>query len=214
MGVGTTLKVAAFADDVKSYLANMTEVEYLTTRADAARPGYSYAAGDGPLAVWYGASSQVNSVSKFTIVLLGTMIHAQRPAHLKIKEWVRYGLDEADKNLGLRMGTTEQIAAQWGKMHRVIEQLATDVTAGRRLAGSVYARSALAKGAFASKMFHTFKMQAPCAATRTTVFRNIQKVINQLVFGKFFQIRTDTAQQPYKDGGVSLACPTCMWSVG
>ena len=46
-------------------------------------------------------------------------------------------------------------------------------------------------------------MQAPCAAIRTTVLRNIQKVINQLVFGKFFQIRTDTAQQPYKDGGVS-----------
>ena len=88
-------------------------------------------------------------------------------------------------------------------MQRVIEQLALDVTAGRRLAGSVYARSALAKGAFASKMFHTFKMQAPCAAIRTTVLRNIQKVINQLVFGKFFQIRTDTAQQPYKDGGVS-----------
>jgi hypothetical protein len=58
MGVGnTTLKVAAFADDVKSYLANMTEVEYLTTRADSARPGYSYATGDGPLAVWYGAKS-------------------------------------------------------------------------------------------------------------------------------------------------------------
>ena len=52
---------------------------------------------------------------------------------------------------------------------RSIQQMAADATAGRRLAGNVYARSALAKGAFVSKVLHTFSVQAPSQATREDV---------------------------------------------
>ena len=69
---------------------------------------------------------------------------------------VRYGIDAGDKSVGIVPGTPSQVATQWKQMLRGLEQMATDATAGRRLAGNIYARSALAKGGFLSKIFHTF----------------------------------------------------------
>ena len=56
------------------------------------------------------------------------------------------------------MGTALQVAQQWFDMADLVERLAFDVTAGRRLGGSVYARIPLARGTFASKDFHTYHL--------------------------------------------------------
>ena len=119
---GTTqLKVAAFADDIKQYCADMAEVAYLAR---------------GPVRLWHGASGQIMSVEKFTVVLLGSCIDAALP-DIAVKAWQKYGQDEADKSLGIRVGSPAQVAQQWYAKQREVEQLAVDVTAGRRLAGRV-----------------------------------------------------------------------------
>ena len=87
-------------------------------------------------------------------------------------------------------------------MEQSVAQLAIDVAAGRRLGGSIYARSTLAKGAFASKVYHTFKLQAPAASVRHNVFKGLQGTLNTLVFGKYYEVRVDTAQQPSRDAGI------------
>ena len=187
LGHGTAqLKVAAYADDIKPYCANTKEVRHLAVTT---------------VPLWYKASGQIMSVEKFVVILLGTSIHEARP-NINIREWQRYGLDEADKSLGIRVDTPVRIADQWYAKQREVEQLAVDVTAGRRLAGSIYARSTLAKGGFASKVFYTFKIQAPYEGARRIVFDALQKTMNRLVFGGFCNITIDTAQQPPCDGGV------------
>ena len=64
---------------------HMKEVEYLAR---------------GPIPLWYRASRQIMSEEKFTNVLLGDAIGADRPA-LKVREWQRYGRDQTDKSLGI-----------------------------------------------------------------------------------------------------------------
>ena len=68
--------------------------------------------------------------------------------------------------------------------------------------GSVYARVALAKGGFASKVFYTFKVQAPGEAMRANVFTALQRVLNTLVYGGFQSVTVERAQQPPCDAGV------------
>ena len=193
----TSHTVDAFADDIKAYCADMAEVEHLAQDI---------------VPLWERASNQIVSVEKFTVILCGTTMQEARPA-LPIREWQRYGIDDTDKSLGIRVGTPAQVAAQWQQKVTEVEQLATDVTAGRRLAGSVYARSAVAKGGFASKVIYSFAIQAPAAAqvrggtrpnlrTRGALLQSLQKTINQLVFGKYFPITINTAQQPKIDGGI------------
>ena len=97
MGRGTmTRKLGAYADDIDVWCNGMQDVTYL---ADT---------DDGPLELWYQASGQINSVEKFTIVLLGETINAARPV-INVKGWVAYGRDDADKQLGIRIGTPEQV---------------------------------------------------------------------------------------------------------
>ena len=95
-----------------------------------------------------------------------------------------------------------QLAAPWQKKVAEVSQLALDVAAGRRLAGSIYARSALAKGAFASKIYHTFTVQAPFEGARTAALAKLQRVLNRLVFGGFHPVSLHTAQQAPGDAGV------------
>ena len=83
-----------------------------------------------------------------------------------------------------------------------IARLATDVAAGRRLGGSVYARVAITKGAFASKPLHTFRVQAPYEGARNVTFDDIQATLNQLVFGSYYATTVECAQQPIADAGV------------
>ena len=98
MGLGTQqLTVAAYADDLKRYCASTAEVEHLAT---------------GPVAIWKGASGQIFAVEKFTVVLLGYATKATLP-NLPVKAWQRYGTDETDKSLGIRVGTPMQVAEQW-----------------------------------------------------------------------------------------------------
>ena len=84
-----------------------------------------------------------------------------------------------------------------------MEQLAADVAAGRRLGGSLHARSQLAKGGFASKVLHTFSVQAPHEPMQKIIFDRIQKVLNSLVFGGFYNVTVSTACQPPEDGGLA-----------
>ena len=72
---------------------------------------------------------------------------------------------------------------------------------GRRLGGSQYVRAAIAKGAFASKVYHTFKAQAPFESMRTLALQRIQDTLNKLVFGGFNNVATTQAQQAKCDGG-------------
>ena len=88
--------------------------------------------------------------------MLGDQIDTPVPSGLRYKRLVRYGKDEADKSIGIQVGTTQQVNRQWLRMLADVEKMALDATAGRRLAGNIYARSALAQGAFLSKVFHTF----------------------------------------------------------
>ena len=188
MGLGTQqLQVAAYADDSKRYCASTAEVEHLAT---------------GPVPLWKGASGQIFAVEKFTVVLLGHATTATLP-DLPVKAWQRYGTDAADKSLGIRVGTPLQVAEQWYAKRREVEQLATDVTAGRRLAGSIYARSAVAKGGFGSKVIYGFKIQAPYEGARTLVFNTLQVTLNRLVFGGYCDVTIATAQQPCCDAGAS-----------
>jgi hypothetical protein len=197
-GIGTDAhKVDAFADDVKAYCADTAEVGRVATDI---------------VPLWEQASNQIMSVDKFTVILCGAAAREARP-DLAIREWQCYGVDDTDKSLGIRVGTPAQIAAQWHQKVIEVEKLATDVTAGRRLAGSIDARSALAKGGFASKIFYTFTIQAPDAArpaevlrpslrTRSEILKSLQKTMNRLVFGRYFPTTVTTAQQPFVDGGV------------
>ena len=73
------------------------------------------------------------SVEKFTIILLGCAARAPRPPAIKVKAWVEYGKDEADKSLGIQVGTPAQVANQWDAMEAQVAKLADDVTSGRRL---------------------------------------------------------------------------------
>ena len=123
------------------------------------------------------------------------------PPAIDVKGWVAYGRDEADKQLGIRVGTPEQVGIQWQQMQRRVEQLALDTAAGRRLGGSLFTRAALTKGAFASKIYHTFRAQAPYTNARNTVLHNIQTVLNTLVFGGYSNVAHSQAQQAFADGG-------------
>ena len=183
-------KVTAFADDVNAYCRDGASIAYLLQDEG------------GPVKIMERASCELISLEKLTITLLGkSMIEAPRP-DVRIKEWIRYGMDEADKCLGIRVAKPSQVAEQWFQKAAEIEQLAVDVAAGRRLAGSVYARSKLAKGAFASKIFHTFKVQAPFEPAQREVTKRIQDTLNQLVFGGFNGVALETAEQPSCDAGV------------
>ena len=106
-------------------------------------------------------------------------------ADINIKAWQVYGEDETDKSLGIQVGTPYQIGLQWYKKRDEIERLATDVAAGRRLGGSIYARAAIAKGAFAAKALHTFRVQAPFEGARDIAIADIQRTLNRLVFGSY-----------------------------
>ena len=65
----------------------------------------------------------------------------------------------------------------------------------------MYARATLTKGAFASKIFHTFRVQAPYKNACDDVLQSIQKTLDTLVFGGFAKVTYATAQQPTYDGG-------------
>ena len=166
LGHGTKVrKVGAFADDIDVWCRDMEDVTYL------AAPNV------GPLDMWYHASAQVNSVDKFTIVLLGRSVNDATESirsRIPAKSWVVYGRDEADKQLGIRIGDPIQVGSQWQAMVQRVEQLAIDIAAGRRLGGSQYVRAAIAKGAFASKVYHTFKAQAPFESMRALALQRIQ----------------------------------------
>ena len=136
-------------------------------------------------------------MEKFTVVLLGDTINAARPA-ITVKGWVDYGHDDADKQLGIRIGTPEQVGRQWQQMQQSVEQLALDVAAGRRLGGSLFIRAALAKGAFASKIYHTFRAQAPYVRARDAVLHNIQLTLNTLVLGGYSNVTHTQAQEAYE----------------
>ena len=193
MGEGTEeLRVSAFADDIKRYCASVADVRRLL------RPR------DGPLAKWRQASRQIMSPGKFTVVLLGDTSDAT-VAELRAfydGDIVRYGIDEADKNLGIRVGDDDQIAEQWYGKLRDMQQLAIDVAAGRRLGGSVYARSAIAKGAFGSKVYHSCRIQAPAPHLQRRILSKMQVILNKLVFGGYKGISMAQAHQDFCDGGV------------
>ena len=53
---------------------------------------------------------------------------------MNVKAWIRYGTDEAEQSLGIRVGSPLQIATQWREKVAEVSQLALDVAAGRRLA--------------------------------------------------------------------------------
>ena len=95
------------------------------------------------IARWEDASGQIISADKLTIILLGDQIDTPVPSGLRYKRLVRYGKDEADKSIGIQVGTTQQVNRQWLRMLADVEKMALDATAGRRLAGNIYARSAL-----------------------------------------------------------------------
>ena len=190
LGKGTEqLKCSAFADDVNGYCADGADVTYLLTDPH------------GPVKLMERASVQRVSVDKLTITLLGSMTSAPRPS-VPVKKWVEYGTDEADKCLGIRVAKTPQVATQWFEKVADVQKMAMDVTAGRRLAGCIYARSRLAKGAFASKVIHTFKVQCPHEKARETALARLQDTLNQLVFGNFYNITVATSTQPPSDCGV------------
>ena len=86
-----------------------------------------------------------------------------------------YGIDEVDKNVGVCVGNAYQAGHHWFKMSEAVAQLSMETTAGRMLGGSVYARSTLAKGAFASKIVYTFRLQVPFAGARANVFDKLQR---------------------------------------
>ena len=190
LGQGTQQhKVSAFADDVNAYCADVEDAAKLVQ--DPRRVVQQYQR----------ASRQRVSIEKLSITLLGKMTSAVLP-DIPVKAWVRYGADEADKCLGIRVGTPYQVGGQWFEKAAEVEQLATDVAAGRRLGGAIYARSTLAKGAFASKIFHTFIVQSPYQGARDQVIKSLQNTINSLVFGGFYNVSVETAQQPPCDAGV------------
>ena len=108
----------------------------------------------------------------------------------------------APNSLGISVGTALQVAQQWFDMADLVERLAFDVTAGRRLGGSVYARIQLARGAFASKVFHTFLVQAPPEPAQERALQRLQTTLDQLVFGKFHGVAGATARQPQQDLGL------------
>ena len=132
---------------------------------------------------------------------MGTARSAPVPG-MQVKQWVRYGVDEADKNLGIHVGNANQTGHHWLKMSEEVAKLAMETTAGRRLGGSVYARSMLAKGAFASKIVHTFRLQVPIAGARENIFKSLQRTLNTLVFGGFHGVTVRASQQPPEDGGL------------
>ncbi len=188
-GAGTEeLRVRAYADDTKVYLASLRDALGLQKAVKR----------------WELASGQVLSAEKLTIILLGTEIaqHATPPPELTYARLVRYGVDEADKSIGIRVGDAAQVATQWHRMLADIEQMATDCTAGRRLAGNIYARSALAKGAFVSKVYHTFLVQVPEQKVRNAIIKRLQALVNSLVFGKYSGAKNCVHQQPVRDGGI------------
>ena len=132
----------AYADDTKLFLRSLRDAEGLQRAVRR----------------WEAASGQIISAEKTTIVLLGEELTARVPRGVAYKRLVRYGIDDGDKSIGIVPGTPTQVGKQWREMLRNIQQMAADATAGRRLAGNVYARSALAKGAFVSKVLHTFSV--------------------------------------------------------
>ena len=187
-GVGKEeLRVRAYADDTKLFLRSLHDARALQ---DA-------------IARWEDASGQIISADKLTIILLGDQIGTPVPSGLRYKRLVRYGKDEADKSIGIQVGTTQQVNRQWLRMLADVETMALDATAGRRLAGNIYARSALAQGAFLSKVFHTFLVQSGSDAVRGKVIQRLQSLMNSLVFGKYYEMTIAQAQQPHRDGGIA-----------
>ena len=93
-GVGKEeLRVRAYADDTKLFLRSLHDARALQ---DA-------------IARWEDASGQIISADKLTIILLGDQIDTPVPSGLRYKRLVRYGKDEADKSIGIQVGTTQQV---------------------------------------------------------------------------------------------------------
>ena len=142
------------------------------------------------------------SIEKLTITLLNKRIQPSQLDHIPFESVIQYGVQEADKCLGIRVATPGLVGDPWYAKVAEIEQMAIDVTAGRRLSGSIYARSAVAQGAFISKVFHTFAVQAPFEGARDVAIKRLQEVVNRLVFSKFYNVTLATAMQPAKDAGI------------
>ena len=148
---------------------------------------------DAPRAVWYGAAAQIMSADKDETVVFGRLTNTTRPGAAR-GAWVRYGQDTQSANIGIQVSTPSGVSAQWAAKRDEVKQLAQDMTAGRRLGGPLHARSTLAQGAFASKIYYTFKIQAPFEPFQEAIYKDLQQTLNTLVFGKFYGTTVATAQ--------------------
>ena len=84
-GVGRiTKRVYAFADDLKCWCRGPDDLTYLDTPHS------------GPFAILRRAANQRISAEKLTVIVMGMARSAHLP-DMPVKQWVRYGIDEADK---------------------------------------------------------------------------------------------------------------------
>ena len=81
------------------------------------------------------ATCQLVSIEKLTITLLNMRIQPSQLDHIPFESVIQYGVQEADKCLGIRVATPGLVGDQWYAKVAKIEQMAIDVTAGRRLSG-------------------------------------------------------------------------------
>ena len=148
------------------------------------------------------ASGQSLNVKKTSALLIGKAKKLQSLPLLSDDMCRRYGIDQADKGLGIITATPPQITKQWTEQHTDFRQACVTDMAHMRTS-CISSRIHIAKAAKASKLLYQNSVQVPPNAN--TIIHCTQNALDEAVFGNQYAnypvVRQATCQ-PRCDGGL------------
>ena len=152
------------------------------------------------------ASGQELEASKSSTILLGTeaekygdTLSAQ---HAGMK-WVRYGVDETDKGLGIRVGSKAQVTAQWKELLGGVNTDCASRMSALKEELCTTAKVTLVRGAYAARIPYQAGAQIPPEKEAEAIIRDTQQTLDRAVFNGFYFVTRHTARQPREEGGIN-----------
>ena len=114
--------------------------------------------------------------------------------------WVRFGIDDVEKSLGITVAPMDAVAVQWAQQQEAVR---TKLVAAKPAMAemSTSARVVAIKGAYASLVPYQAKIQVPTSADAEIA--RTQKVMDAALFPKFAWMTAEEACQPHADGGLA-----------
>lgn len=189
-GEGSTLRERSFADDTGVALPSFDQLPHLMK-----------------IITEYGeiSGAKVNE-GKTVGLVMGTLRDEAPPPSREWKgKWVMYAEEAMEtKYLGIKFGSSAQVATQWEAM---IDKITAEVKSAmaRHTPRSVYGRALWVKASLASKAWFTFKAQSPSERERERLLTRFQQeVVNRGYFGDSSFVKHDLAMQGYENGGMRM----------